>query len=106
MTTPLRFHRRVPRNDNPFFDVKTGAWSIWWLDGHWLGRLDVAVVRQIRKGVGTFIAEDTWEGKPLRVRFLWTQSQDGSHRIGSKPSRSTPGATWETNWVMDFTRSE
>ncbi|MFN8387036.1 MAG: hypothetical protein U0X92_11520 [Anaerolineales bacterium] len=87
------------------FDVKTGAWSIWWLDGRNPGRLDVPVVGKFEKGVGTFIAEDTWEGKPLRVRFLWTQSQDGSPHWEQAFSLDA-GATWETNWVMDFTRSE
>lgn len=85
------------------FDAKSGTWSIWWLDGRSPGRLDVPVVGSFVDGVGTFFSEDTWEDKPIRVRFLWT-----------RPHVETPpweqafspdgGGTWETNWLMSFAR--
>ena len=87
------------------FDAKLGTWSIWWLDSRYPGSLDVPVVGSFANGVGTFFAEDTWEGKPIRVRFLWTLPRPDSPHWEQAFS-SDAGATWETNWLMDFTRSQ
>jgi hypothetical protein len=85
------------------YDASAGTWSIWWLDGRRPGKLDVPVVGRFADGVGTFFAEDAWEGKPIRVRFLWTQPRPGSPRWEQAFSPDA-GTTWETNWIMDFTR--
>lgn len=85
------------------FDTKLGAWSIWWLDGRSPGSLDVPVVGRFANGVGTFLAEDTLNGKPVRVKFMWTCPHRDSPRWEQAFSPDA-GATWETNWVMDFTR--
>ena len=53
------------------FDAELGAWSIWWLDGRSPGSLGVPVVGRFANGVGTFLTEDTWEGKPIRMRSRW-----------------------------------
>jgi hypothetical protein len=86
------------------YDPRARSWSIWWLDSRSPGRLDVPVVGRFENGVGTFLAEDSFEGKPIRVRFLWTQPRAGSPRWEQAFSPDH-GATWETNWVMDFTRA-
>ena len=40
------------------FDVKSGQWSIWWLDGRMpLGPMDPPVRGSFRGGTGTFLAE-------------------------------------------------
>ena len=36
------------------------------------GALDPPVVGGFKDGIGTFIAEDTFEGRPILVRFLWS----------------------------------
>jgi hypothetical protein len=82
-------------------DPATGLWSIWWLDGRWPHRLDTPMVGRFVDGVGTFLADDTLDGRPIRVRFLW--------RAGETPRWEQAfsvddGASWETNWTMDFVR--
>jgi hypothetical protein len=86
------------------FDPEAGTWSIWWLDGRRPGMLDVPVVGRFVNGVGTFFTDDTWEGKPVRVRFSWTRPGPESPHWEQAFSADA-GATWETNWMMDFTRS-
>ena len=86
------------------FDPKTGNWSIWWLDGRNPGVLDVPVVGRFENGVGRFEADDTFEGRPIRVRFLWTRTDTESPRWEQAFS-DDGGRTWETNWEMDFTRA-
>ena len=87
------------------FNAKLGTWSIWWLDSRSPDRLDVPVVGRFTNGVGTFLADDTLNGKAIRVRFLWTRPRPDSPRWEQAFSPDA-GATWETNWVMDFKRRQ
>ena len=85
------------------FDPDKKQWSIWWLDSRNPGHLDPPVVGRFENGVGTFYAEDTFNGKPIRVRFLWTQVTS-SVPHWEQAFSADAGATWETNWTMDFTK--
>lgn len=85
------------------FNITTGSWSIWWLDGRRPGELDKPMVGCFDNGVGTFYADDTYEGKPIRVRFLWTMAAADAPRWEQAFSIDG-GACWETNWTMNFIR--
>jgi hypothetical protein len=85
------------------YDPQTGQWTIWWLDGRYPGMLDTPMVGRFENGVGTFYANDTLAGQPIRVRFLWTLPRPDMPRWEQAFSTDA-GATWETNWVMEFTR--
>lgn len=85
------------------FDSKTKQWSIWWLDGRNVGTLDPPVRGSFANGVGTFYGDDVLEGKPIRVRFLWSDITTDTCRW-SQAFSPDGGKTWETNWVMNFTR--
>jgi hypothetical protein len=83
------------------FDPKSGQWSIWWLDSRM--PLDPPVRGTFRDGTGTFLADDTFNGKPIRVRFEWSRITPTSCHWEQAFS-TDGGASWETNWVMDFKR--
>ena len=88
------------------FDAKSGLWSIWWLDGRSpQGPLDTPVQGRFQGGVGTFYAEDTFNGKPIRVRFVWSDITPTSARWEQAFS-TDGGKTWETNWIMEFVRAK
>ena len=88
------------------FDAKTQQWSIWWLDGRTpLGPLDPPVRGGFQNGIGTFYADDSFAGKPIRVRFIWSCIAESSCQWQQAFS-SDQGLNWETNWIMRFTRSE
>lgn len=87
------------------YDPATGSWSIWWLDARHPHRLDVPVVGRFAEGVGTFYADDSLDGRPIRVRFTW-QRNPGGHPTWAQAFSPDGGATWETNWTMEFTRLE
>jgi hypothetical protein len=53
-------------------DPATKRWSIWWIDGRSPSELDPPLVGDFKDGVGTFYADQVFRGKPIRVRFLWT----------------------------------
>jgi hypothetical protein len=78
-------------------------WSIWWLDGRAPGRLDPPVVGGFTDGVGTFIGQDTFEGRPILVRLRWSDiTEETCH--WEQAFSDDDGETWETNWTMEFSR--
>lgn len=83
------------------FDPATGHWSIWWLDGRHPDRLDPPMTGGFADGLGTFHCDDVFEGRPIRVRFLWRVADPDAPRWEQAFSVDG-GATWETNWIMDF----
>ena len=87
-----------------FFDPDTGEWSIYWADSRRPGLLDPPVVGCFTNGVGIFEGDDTFEGRPIRVRFTWSGVDTPAPRWEQAFS-ADGGETWETNWIMDFRRS-
>ncbi|PYK86640.1 MAG: DUF1579 domain-containing protein [Verrucomicrobia bacterium] len=85
------------------YDPEKKQWSIWWLDGRSPGQVDVPAVGRFENGVGTFYADDTLKGKPIRVRYLWTRVTSNTPHWEQAFSVDA-GETWETNWTWDFTK--
>ncbi|MDB5706696.1 MAG: hypothetical protein JWN66_3812 [Sphingomonas bacterium] len=85
------------------FDPVAGAWSIWWLDSRDPGRMDVPVRGGFRDGVGTFVADDLFEDRPIRMRFTWSKITPTTAHWEQAFSPDG-GASWEVNWRMDFAR--
>jgi hypothetical protein len=83
------------------FCRKSETWSIWWLDGRNPTQLDTPVVGTFSNGVGLFFANDMLNGQPISVRFTWIATPDHSPRWEQAFSNNS-GATWETNWTMEF----
>lgn len=89
------------------FNPASEEWTIYWMDDR-----GAALVEQV---VGSFIERDgervfvgygteTYLGDEVRMRFVWAG-------IGSDTSRweqaywDEEHGDWETNWVMEFTRT-
>lgn len=85
------------------FDAARGTWSIWWLDGRFPGALDTPVVGSFEDGRGVFFADDQLNGRPIRIRFVWSISNEGNP-LWEQAFSADAGATWETNWTMKFVR--
>ena len=91
------------------FNPQTRQWSIYWLDNQ-NGGLDPAgtllppVVGRFDNGRGVFEGDDTLDGKPIRVRYIWSGVNTERPRWEQEMSGDA-GRTWEKNWVMDFERS-
>jgi hypothetical protein len=54
-------------------------------------------------GTGTFHGDATYEGRPIRVRYLWNGITATTARW-TRAFSPDAGKTWETNWTMEFTR--
>ena len=86
------------------YDPKTGQWSVWWLDGRDpSGSLDPPNKGGFANGVGTFYADEMFQGKPIRVRVTWSHITSTSARWEQAFSPDN-GKTWETNWITEFRR--
>jgi hypothetical protein len=88
-----------------FYDPKTDLWSIYWADSRRSGALDPPVYGSFAGDRGVFLGEDTFEGRPILVRFIWSEITSGTPRWEQAFSEDD-GDTWETNWVMEFTPAE
>lgn len=87
------------------FDPATGTWAIWWLDARHPHQIDVPVIGRFEKGNGAFYADETFNGRPIKVRFLWLDTAATEPRWEQAFSPDG-GTTWETNWVMRFSRAD
>jgi hypothetical protein len=84
-------------------DAATGRWSIWWFDER-VEALGPPVHGRFVDRVGTFLGDDVWHGRPIRVRFLW--HVDGPDALRWEQAFSDDGGgCWETNWTMRFERA-
>jgi hypothetical protein len=85
-----------------FFNPQDRLWRIYWVSQS-DGLLQQPVVGSFAHGAGRFEGNDTHEGRPVRVRFLWTDITPNSARWEQAFS-ADGGRHWETNWVMNLTR--
>ena len=70
-----------------------------------LRRLDPPVFGSFADGIGIFEGADTLEGRPVR-RALHLVARDAREPRWEQAFSADGGQTWETNWIMDFTRAE
>jgi len=86
------------------FDEHAKKWAIWWLDArHPHAPLDPPVVGGFDEGVGTFYADEIIGGRPIRVRFRWTETRTASP-CWEQAFSPDGGETWEINWTNRFVR--
>ncbi|MFF0309805.1 hypothetical protein ACFYSC_20445 [Streptosporangium sp. NPDC004379] len=84
------------------YDQETGQWSLYWASKR-TGTLFPPVVGRFSGGRGEFYGDDTYEGTPIRARFIWSDITGDSARW--EQAFSVDGEkTWLTNWTMVFTR--
>lgn len=85
------------------FDPGDGAWRVWWSSSTRPGHLDPPMTGRFVDGVGTFEGDDAPGPVPTRLRFVWQPHADGGPRWEQARS-ADGGATWHTDWTMDFRR--
>lgn len=83
------------------FEAGTGLWRIWWLDLRSPAEIGNPVVGRFEGNRGEFICDDQWNGRPIKVRFVWLKS-DGKGPRWEQAFSPDGGASWELNWSMQF----
>ena len=83
------------------FDAQSKVWRIWWLDLRTPGDMGTPVLGRFDGGTGIFIADDTWRGAHIKMRFTW-QKTAGLGPRWEQAFSADGGKTWEDNWIMEF----
>lgn len=86
------------------YDQKSGEWSIYWA-ATGSGFLDIPMIGSFdeKNGVGRFYAHETHKGQHVYSRFIWSKITPNSCQWEQALSVDG-GTTWETNWIMEWTR--
>jgi hypothetical protein len=84
------------------FQPGSQEWSIYWASSR-DGILQPPVAGRFDDGEGRFYGDDTYDGKDIRVRYIWSDITPASARWEQAFSADQE-RTWEINWTMTFTR--
>lgn len=85
------------------FDRERQEWSLYWSSRR-TGTLFPPVVGRFDGDRGVFEGQDTYDGKDVRVRYVWSGTAAGASPRWEQSFSLDGGATWLDNWTMDFTR--
>jgi hypothetical protein len=87
------------------YSSKSHQWSIYW-SSQANGAVDFPpMVGGFKNGRGEFYDSETYNGKAIFVRFVWTiNSPDSCH--WEQAFSANGGRTWETNFIWDLTREK
>ena len=86
------------------YDETARIWRSWWLDGRDPANITPSLSGRFENGVGLLTGDDIQDGKPVKVRSRWSDITATSAHWEQAMS-ADGGATWETNWVADLTRT-
>ena len=86
------------------YDQARDEWSLYWASSRSGLSLPPVVGRFGPDGRGEFTCDDTFEGRPIRVLYLW-HSIAADRATWEQAFSEDGGTTWETNWVAEFTRA-
>jgi len=84
------------------YDPQSHQWSLNWANGK-TGILGVPTVGEFRNGRGVFVDQESFNDRAILVRNSFMDITPNSARFEQTFS-DDGGETWETNWVMTFTR--
>jgi hypothetical protein len=99
---------RIPARDFSGMGLRTldatnGVWLDYWMNSKTGVPASAGTPGRFVDGVGNFDASDTEDGRPVIYRGCWDQITASSCRWRQGASRDG-GATWDWNWIMEWTR--
>jgi hypothetical protein len=86
------------------YNPDSRQWSIYWANSH-DGSLGTAMIGQFKNGRGEFFNQESFAGKAIYVRFIFSDITPTSFRLEQAFS-ADGGKTWEPNWLATFTRAK
>jgi hypothetical protein len=84
------------------YNPKTHEWYLTWANSK-DGLLVPPQIGRFKDGTGEFYAQDTFNGKMIFVRFIWSKTDTNMPHFEQSFSEDG-GKTWEVNWITDQTR--
>lgn len=86
------------------YNPQSHQWSIYWANIN-DGTLGTPMIGGFHDGRGEFFDQETFQGKAIFVRFIFSDITPDSFRL--EQSFSADGRkNWEPNWIVSFTREK
>lgn len=86
------------------YNPQSHQWSIYWANIK-DGSLGTPMVGGFHDGRGEFFDQETFQGKAIFVRFIFSDITPDSFRLEQAFS-ADGGKNWEPNWIVSFTREK
>lgn len=86
------------------YNPESGQWRIHWASSR-DGELGEPMVGRFANGVGEFHNQELMDGRPVDVRFLFTDLEPDTFQLEQAFS-DDGGVSWETNWIAKFRRTQ
>lgn len=85
------------------YNPQTRQWSLYWANNK-NGAMSLPPnVGEFKNGRGEFYAQDTYNGRIVLVRYIWSDITANTAHFEQSYS-DDGGKTWEVNWITDQTR--
>jgi hypothetical protein len=86
------------------YNPEARQWSLSWSNSN-DGTLGLPSTGEFTNGRGEFIDQETYNGRAILVKMVWSEITPDSHRAEQSFS-ADGGKTWEPNFVANLTRKE
>jgi len=85
------------------YNAESHQWSLYWANSK-NGALSLPPnIGEFKDGRGEFYCQDTFNGRVILVRYVWSGTTSNSPHFEQSYS-DDGGKTWEVNWITDQTR--
>jgi len=86
------------------YNPESHQWRLYWANSK-VGFIDgPAQVGEFKNGRGEFFAQDTFKGRTIFIRYIWSEISANSAHFEQSYS-DDGGKTWEVNWISSMTRA-
>jgi hypothetical protein len=86
------------------YNPQAQQWNLYWANSK-AGMFDgPPQVGEFKNGVGEFYCQDTFNGRMILIRYVWSGITANSAHFEQSFS-DDGGKTWEVNWISDQTRT-
>jgi hypothetical protein len=85
------------------YNPETHQWSLYWANSKAGTMGGPPNVGEFKNGRGEFFSQDTFNGRIIFIRYVWSDITPNSAHFEQSFS-DDGGKTWEVNWITDQTR--
>ena len=85
------------------YNSESHQWSLYWANGKAGVIGGPPNVGEFKDGRGEFYCQDTYDGRMIFIRYVWSEITANSAHFEQSYS-DDGGKTWEVNWITDQTR--
>ena len=85
------------------YNPQTHQWSLYWANSKNGTMGGPPNVGEFKNGRGEFLCQDTFNGRMILIRYVWSDITPTSAHFEQSFS-DDGGKTWEVNWITDQTR--